>query len=639
MRLLLLGLAVALVAPGLAAGVAGPVTPPTDVGLLVLRGDPDGNMTLLLHVEDEPGGSYAYTRVFVPAQIPDVREVGAFVHLYARPDGTPIYAVGAYALSTTVAAVVRVPLVLVEGADSTTATTNLLLSLAAEALQEGTLTQPFLLEYLLPEFGASFAQPPDAAGFSTFHDFPTLYVWNVARFSSVGEAWAGSYLARTGSVQLDADGRVASAVKDAELGQAARTSGGTQRLAGAYVEDRYDVVREGDKLTHTDRITAGAAGAAGRVPLTVVELQDAREGSDATTHPRLQQTGASVGLVADGAYVPLLGTQTTQEYQPSQNGYDVTRVTSVGPYVEGSYMPVAGARYHSPNGELLAVLLQVVAHGPGAPLLAFETDVGPFVDGAYEPAAGLVVRSGFRDAMFAVQTFIGAGVYTPLGFVPLAVATYDGTRPMIDWAFAWLGGTAPGEAWRVAAGTTVAGTYVPVVGIEGVGRDPLGTRAQQQEFRLGTFAGNYRAFLPLVSVATDSDQTLLLFTTGTALGGGPGAPVGDVDAHVGTYLLGSYVPVAGAQVHDDWDGAAASEASIVVGAYGPLGFVPLLGIVYQSDVPVVTSLGTAGNLNDDHASTLHAGTFAPDGTFVPLVTVRNGPDAVEVTVGPDLTGL
>jgi hypothetical protein len=190
--------------------------------------------------------------------------------------------------------------------------------------------------------------------------------------------------------------------------------------------------------------------------------------------------------------------------------------------------------------------------------------------------------------------------------------------------------------WLVAAGTTVAGTYVPLLGVQGLGSDPLGERAQQQEVRVGVFAGTYRAWVPLASVSYDADDTLVNHATRIAVGGGPGAAAGDFDVRAGAYAVGAYQPLAGLQYRSHWDGGEPSETAIVAGAYGPEGFVPLAGVVYEGSAPLGQSFGAVGNLADDGSWVATAGAFGPDGGFVPLLSVRRAPGSVSVMVGPPL---
>lgn len=627
-------LALALLLAGPAAALAAePRAAPPPVDGLLVRADPDGGRTLLLHVEDQPGGTYAYTPARTPAQVPDVREAGAFVHAYARADGTPMLSAGTYAVSTA-QGLVRLPLVLVEGMPSSPALQASLAGIVAEWQQVGSAASPFLTELLLPELTDTFGAPQAASRFSQYKDHPTVYVWTVARSGPAGSAWAGLYLARTGSVATAADGSVARAVKDLEVGAAARLDAQTTRVAGAYVESTYEALPSQGAMAQRAAITAGLAGAAGRVPVARLALEDERHGDDLLQEPALQRSGASVGVMVQGSYQPLLGVETTQAYRPSPGGDDVTRVTSVGLFGGGAYTPVAGVRYHSDTGEPLAVLIAAALGGPGS--LApgdFEVDVGAFPTGEYVPAAGAVYRTGFREARGPHATFLGVGAYTPLGFAPLVAASYDGSQAFVDWALAWRDGKASGQGWLVAAGTSVAGAYVPLLGVEGRGLAPGGHRAQQQEVRVGTFAGDYRAFVPLASASYDADRTPLGHATGFA-GGTLGSRAGDFDAGAGLYARGAYVPLVGVQYRSAWDGGEAAETAVVAGAHGPTGFVPLVGLVYEGQAPLTGSLGSPTNVRDDRPFTVKAGTFAPGGAFVPLLTVYNGPDSVRVTLGP-----
>lgn len=627
MRVLLaLAVTLAMLAPAASAGPAG-VTDPTG---LVLRVDDDGMASLLLHVEDSPGGVVTTMPVNIAQTSPTIRQVGVYTRVYEGYEGAPTVSGGVYVLGTALA--LRVPLVIVENAQSTGDVSADLLETLALATQTGNLAVPFVQEILLPELAANFGQTPDAARFSTYRDHPTTYVWTAHRAVPGAEAWAGTYLARTGSVTLGADGRVAQARADAELGAAVRLGPQTTRAAATYLETTYDAAA-GDQ---TQRITVGAAAAGARTPIASMELSDARVGSDLAGTPDGQATRATLGVHAAGAFVPLVGVETTQTARPSQTGTEITRITGIGAFTpEGAFVPIAGARYHSDTGNLLQAIGALAGDGPGSPAAGnFEIDVGPFVEGEYVPAAGAVHRDHFREMHYSYATMLAAGVYTPVGFSPIAVATYDGSLPLVDWAFVLLRGEADGMEWMLAAGTMAAGTYVPLVGVGTIGAAPLQERAEGYEVRAGIFAGSYHAFVPLVSLAYDGDTTpgqhLVAFAGGTF-----GAEAGAFDVRVGTYAAGDYVGLAGAQFRSDFDGAGANETMIVLGAYAGNEFVPLVGVLYSSDDTFLGSLNNAFTPVDDDRSRFYAGVFV-QGEWVPVVMVQNSGDGIVVLALPDV---
>lgn len=635
-------LAALLAAPAAAASPLVPASVPGEIPRLaalapvtnlVMRADPDGGRTLLLNVEDGVGGVYRYgPRALTPATVPDVREAGVFEHEYALADGTPMLALGSYFVTQS-DGLVRVPHVLVENAQSASGVVAAAQQAVADAQQQSGFALLYAIELLVPELQIYFANAPTPAMVSSFKDYPTVYVWTVHRAGPAGEAWAGAYLARTGSIETDGAGRVTRAVKDTEIGVASRVDAETTRDAGAFLVETlaFDAgaPTAGEPQTQSATFVAGTVAAGARVPLAFARLDDARTGADLARYPDAQETGASVGVVADGAYVPLLGVRTTNAIRDTEAGHDVTRVTSVGPYVDGAYVPVAGLRYHSDTDEMVPVASRLVVEGPGGAAGNFEIDVGPFVDGEYVPVAGLVHRETFREARHSYQSLVGAGVYTPLGFVPLVVATYDGTRPLTTWALALVDGDANGDQWMTSLGTMAAGSYVPLVGVESVGAAPLGQRAQQQEVRVGVFAGSYAAFVPVAAVAWDAESTPAGHATSFVDNGTLGGPSGDFDVRVGTYATGSWTGLAEAQVRDANDGSDAAEAMIVLGAHGPDGFVPLVGVAYDGDAALARSLRSPLNLRDDARARLTVGTFV-DGGFAPLLAVENGPESVRV---------
>lgn len=633
---LVLAVALALTVPQLVPAAPEPApagAPPTD---LLIRNDPDGGRTLLLHVEDGVGGTYTYTRAATPPNVPNVREAGAFVHAWPGPDGETVLAAGVYAVSQA-EGLVRVPLVLVEGLGASTGEAQArLLQITADAQQQAGFAPGYATEIILPELQNQFATAPSASSASGFRDYPTVYVWHVHRRGPVGEVWVGHYLARAGSVELAADGTVRKAVKDAEVGVVERDGFGTLRLAGAFIRETVEATGSGGERRQSLLIETGLNVVDGeRSALSAIRLEDERRGADLARRPDYQRTSASLGVVLDGEFTPLLGLATEQTVRPSARGVDVTRVTSVGPYVDGAYAPVAGARYHSDVGEVGVVAGLLVADGLGSPRAGnFEVDVGPFVAGAYQPVAGLVYRSSFREARLPYQSLLGAGAYTPLGFVPLVVATYDGTKPLLPWTFAFRDGKARYDAWMMAAGTTVVGDYLPLVGVEARGAAPLGEREQQQEFRVGVFAGSYSAFVPVASASFDGERTPAGHATSAASGGGPGARAGDFEARLGAYTpLGHYVPVAGVAFRSNVTRGWAAETEVAVGTFANGEFVPVGAVRYEGDRPLAQSLGNPTAFPDDSYWRVDAGAYA-GGEFVPLLRVDHGPRYTRVTPAP-----
>lgn len=617
-----LALAALLALPPASAGPAG-ATDPTG---LVIRMDDDGVPSLLLHVEDAPGGTVVKQAVTTPAAAqPHVREIGAYTRTYAGFEGAPTVSAGVYVAGPTLT--MRVPLVLVENAESTGAVSAALIDVLTRGIETGNLAAPFAWELLLPEFGAYLGQAPESARASSFRPHPTMYVWNVHRAVPGAEAWAGAYLARDGSVTLDGAGRVASAWADAEMGTATRVGVDTSFGPAAYVRTDYAA----SPGAQQERVTSGIALARERTPLTTLVLEDARFGGDLATMPGQQATRASVGVHAAGTYVPLAGVETTQTAQASQSGTEVTRVTGVGAFApDGTFVPVAGMRYHSDSGVLLDALVALVNDGPGAAGAGnFEIDAGAFVDGVYAPLAGIVHRDHFREMRYAYASMVAVGAYTPVGFAPLGVVTYDGSLPLTLWAEALLVGEADGTEWLLAAGTMAAGSYVPLVGVGTIGAAPLQEHEEGYEVRAGVFAGSYRAFVPLASVAYDGDATPASQLAEFALGGTLGEEAGAFDVRVGTYANGQYVALAGATFDSAFEGRAANETMIVLGVYAANGFVPLVGVLYEGDDDLLGSLNGLLDRTDDDRARIYAGVFVL-GEWTPVVMVENSGEGVRV---------
>lgn len=633
MRITLLAVALAVAIALPAQALPPPVTPAADpTGGLLLRADDDGNMSLLLHVEDVAGGVVTHSRIQTQPLAPHLREMGTYTRAYAGHEGAPTVAVGVYAVTNATAGLaLRVPIVLLENAATTDAATQALLGALNLALAQSDDALPFAQEILLPELAQHFSASPPTSRFGTFRDEPTLYVWTAHR----GDAWSGAYLLREGSVTPGPDGNVRWARGLAELGAAARAGVETTRVAGAYLEEVYDGTPGAQRAT----LTSGAAAAGARTPLASLVLDDWRAGPS-LADPEDQRTRATLGVHAPDGFVPLLGVETTQSVRPSQSGNDVTRVTSVGAFAP-DYTPLGGARFHSDTADLLDTVFELTSAGPGSPTLGdFELDVGAFPEGEYVPVAGVVHRTHFREARSAYASLVALGTYTPLGFSPLAALSYDGSMPLVPWVNAMLAGEADGQEWLMAVGTIAAGTYVPAVGVEARGRAPLQERAEGYEARLGVFAGSYRAFVPLVSLAYDGDATPVDHALAFALRGLLGSESGAFDVRVGTYvpaeLGGDYVGLAGAGLRDDAGTGWSNESMVVAGVYAQDTFVPLVGVRYQGDDTLQGSLRNLGNAEDDAESRTSVGVFV-DGAFVPLVMLRNAGDGAAVVLAPEAT--
>ncbi len=596
----------------------------------LIRSDPDGGRTIVLLVEEAQGGTYTYgPSVIAPAGWPQVREAGGYAQSWTLPDGSPIFSLGIYA-TTDAGGLVRVPLALVEGVAATPAFTAELTSLYTDAIQQANHALPYAQEILLPELAHFFAAPPTESSVSTFRDHPLVYVWTTHRSSPAGQEWAGTYLERTGMYTAGASG-VEYARKVAEMGNAVRHNGDTVRTAGMYLEQ----VLEADAGTHeqSNTYTAGAVATGGvRVPLTTVQLTDERAGVDYVRYPESQTTAASVGIQRDREYIPLLGVATEQSYHQNRNGYEVLRITSAGAYLDGDYVPLVGARYHSDRAEVLSTALNLALAGLGAPSIGnFETDVGTFVDGEYVPVAGGVHRIAFRDGHYAYQSYIGVGGYTPLGFVPVVVATYDGTLPVLNWLGEYLNGFGADHEWIVASGTQVSGDYLPVAGVKAIGAAPLGERAQQQEFQFGFFLGDYHGFVPVASLAFDGDRTPLQHGGAVANDGLLGADAGDFDVRFGTVATGDYIGLAGLAFRSDQTDDA--ETWIIAGTYVSNTFVPLAGLHYAGEEGWLDTLNYLDVPEDDQRSMIEVGVFVGD-DFVSLLRVDNDEHSTRITPVP-----
>lgn len=654
--------ALAALPPTAADAVATPLEPTTLGGPenAFFTVDPDGGRTLRLLLEDGVGGTYAYTRVdlsnthetaagVVEPRHPGagqtirntrepVREAGVFMHAWTFR-GSPMLTVGTYAIHDS-EGLLRAPLVILENVTSTGDLTAAALSLVAEGQDMTLHAVPMLLEYALPEYQAQMERwPADANSVDTFRDYARIYAWTVRKATPAGEVWEGAYLERIGSYEggfgpeEPFHGR-----KVVEVGNAIRVDDVSARFAGVYVESV--VTKEpGDPQRATHRLTVGESGEpTGYVPLATVELRDSRAGVERFTFPDEQRTGIVIGPYYGDEWVPLLGTWTHATHARGA-GADVeqTRLTSAGAYVQGEYVPLAGARYHGDRTTALGFANRFTAGGgPGADTTGdFEVDLGTFAAGEFVPLAGATYADDFTDARHRYQTMVTAGVHAPLGYQPLVAASYDGELPFLTWTLAWSRGDRSATLdWTVAAGTFALGRYAPVVGVRFDNAAPGSTRAYQEHYQVGTFLGHYRAFVPVVGAKYDGDAHLVAWATAFANGGTLGARVGEWDAAAGAYPLGSFRPVLETRYRADYGSGESAQSFVTVGTRGASGeFVPLAGVSYSSSRALVASLGVPTNPRDDVRAHATAGVFV-QGEYVPLVMVDNRGDSTRVGVLP-----
>ncbi len=623
--------------------------------------DPDGGRTFRLLIEDGPGGFYEYTSVdlsgthetaaggvrAVNAALAEairatpevVREAGAYAHVWTFA-GAPMTTLGVYAVHQS-EGLLRVPLVILENVAGTARAVETARAFALEEAGDLAINAiPLLLEVAMPEYSEGIESwPTTTSTYDSFRDYPRVYAWTLRRSSPAGVVWEGAYLERLGGYRggtaawQDFDG-----VKSVEVGLALRAAGATTRLAGAYVESELHK-DGGDPHVTTHRITVGAASeATGRVPLAGVDLDDRRSGPDVYWTPRHQDSGLTLGAYAAGAWTPLLGARTEARHVAAANGeVEQTRLTSVGAYVAGEYVPLAGVRYHGDRRTTLAWAPEFVAGGgPGARTTGdFEIDVGAFAQGRFVPIAGVTYADDFADAAYAHRSMITAGVHAPTGYVPIVAATYDGERPLVDWARSWVAGDDAGiRDWMVSVGTTADGRYVPLLGARFDDDVPGVAAEHERRYTVGTFLGSYRAFLPLAAATYAGDRHEAAWASAFATGGTLGADAGDWDATGGAYALGRYAPIAEVRYRDAYSDAWDAQTFVTVGARTPDGaFVPLAGATYSSDDPLARSIGTPQSLADDRRAFVTAGVFAR-GEYVPLVMVENRGDRTSAGVLP-----
>lgn len=661
----------ALAMPALA--VEGPGLPPLglDQTDLILRPDPDGGKTMRLLLDDPWEGQYFYQVLFggagaLPlnlqrtiANLPTVgpvlnqtlnslrdgelRQLGLYEHLWYR-GFSPMTALGAFTV-TQGQGLVRWPFVILENITRQADLVALANRLAGPEKDElASLLLPYVYELADPsrqEF-RNYAQNNT----NTYEDRPMVVAWLVRKVMGVHDLWEGLYVHREAS--RSSDGASVRAYKVVDVGVAVRVDR-TQvvKAAGAYV--RHDVatdVSEEQRVSST-RVTLGLSSPKGRTPLAGLEGYDQRSdlAGELYNAPDAQTTGLRVGAYLQGGFVPLLGTQTEASHhpyvcppppqgQPNPGSSCVrsTRLTSVGVYAQGRYVPLAGVRTVGERAHLASwANLFTSGGGPGAQNAgSMRVDVGAFVDGAFTPLAGAAVQDRVPGGLYPFQTMVHAGVHGPQGYQPLVGATYDGQLPLLTWASAYQSPQASKPAWLLSAGTFVGPRYLPLVGLRYLPAVPGGAYGEQQQFTLGTFLLDYRRFVPLAGIAWDGERPPLQWAPAFANGGTLGSKPGDFNLAVATYLDGAYRPLVGLQFREEYRAGFPAQTMLVAGAYGPFGFVPLVGLTYAGTDHLVGSLNNPTNLRDDDPWYVTAGVFVED-QYVPVLLA--GADGSKVTVG------
>lgn len=605
-------------------GTPSPLAPaPAGEPPLFLCTTPDGGQTLLLWLEDDCGPGYVHRPLAQPPQGP-VQEVGLYEHAWTW-NGLPETTLGAYAITTS-QQVLRVPVVVLENAPSQQA----VVAAAQEAVLgyvagEAASLVPFLLEIAEPDLG----DPSEAGlGFQNFQSRPPIVLWQARRALPGADAWLGTYLAREGSVVDTPGGR--EGVRSVEVGSIARMEGGDQRLAGVFVEQRA-VSRAADEgRVLSTAVTAGAVAPTGRVPLVTVVGEDARSG--AGVRPDEQSSTVTVGVEAPQGFVPLAGVRTDVTNRVHAAGIEVTRTTALGVFALGAWTPLAGVQYHADRTPLLSLPTALVAGG----LLGSnasgdaELSLGVFVDGAYRPAVQATLDDAFAGARYVHRTMVGLGVFTPLGYQPLASVTYDGTESLVGWASRVLEGQEKGAAWIVSAGPWVGQLYVPVVGLRFRGDAPGADQPHEAEVAAGTFVVGYTAFVPLVAVGASSTPPLANAITSLATQG-PGNSAGPWQVGVGSYPIeNEYVPLVQVSYQPVADPEAPASSDLVVSVGG----LPVLGVQYRGEAPLLQSWGSPGSLGDDGRWCAAVGVYAP--AFTPLVRACHDGQGTTAILGPDL---
>lgn len=627
----------------------------------VFQHDADGNLTVKGLLDDHPGGSWVYTRVALPGLAGEAAgALGAYEHRWWRQ-----WAPGRASPMTTVGVfhedagrrVVRLPLVLFENVTHLQDAVALVRAIAEPGTAQDPVMHllPFLLEAVEPAMQDGFASgyPPPGAGGSQA-ERPPVYAWLVRKAALGHEAWLGLYAEHRALDQGQAGmAQAARGERVLELGLAARYDRSPALpLAGVWMRSSYEKQGEpgapGEPQSQQARsfVAAGVRTPLGHAGLLALEATDARRDTtgDLALAPDHQETGLSVGVHLQGQYVPVLGARTTAEMHPhdcppgpdgsppaQQQCLAYERLTTLGVYLEGSYVPLAGFRYRSDRSDPKDWLARFVqGGGPGSPHMgSLDLDVGAVAGGAFAPLAGARYRERFPEGVHLFQGMLSAGIYAAQGWRPLLGVTWDGARPAVPWAQAFVqrvqGRQEEPGAWMASAGTFLGQRYVPVVGARFVQRVPGAEQQDQGRLEVGAFLASYQAFVPLL-VAAGWDQGrplqtwLTRFATGGTLGSGPGG-------------LGLDALNVGVRYRDAYGSQAPAQGFVTIGVHVAGSFTPVVGVAYAGQAPLLGALNNPADPADDGAMLLTAGVFV-QGAFVPVVGLSNDAEGAQVGLLP-----
>lgn len=339
----------------------------------------------------------------------------------------------------------------------------------------------------------------------------------------------------------------------------------------------------------------------------------------------------STGAFAAGAYTPVVGARHEVGVPGASARYGTSETTTVGAFA-GSYDAYVG-------------LAAVAYDGEGAPVPAVTSgeaqwmlSAGVLAGGAYLPVVGIEHRNalpGNAEGAYDEQKQLTVGTFLASydAYAPLIAVGYDGDSSLVGIA------QDPETEWRVSAGAAPAGEYVPIAGVEhGSGRRPGDPRTEREADRItvGAFPAGYGSFTGVATVVYEGETSIVgvpfvRFVYG--LMGGPAAWRMHLEV---APLQSGPAPLPGvafAVEPRSVPGSAAGEDGSVALTDAQGKRTPVAGYQYRSDRTLADASGLvtpaqSGFLYGVNSArepyTLQFGVYEADGSWLPLVEIRQG---------------
>jgi|GEM_PF-6930781 len=586
-----------------------PVPPPNSGVVLPMRTDPDGTITETLLVEDpvDPVATdYSYTGA-----------AGAGIFTHPWPAAPQVTTIGLYLVANGQS--IRVPLLLTENLppDLMGAVEEVLGQEYAPVMANSTpfaantLGTPETLAYVLslvtknPSFSANDNEYPYNEGFS---DLPTAYFWTTYRTAPGQQYWEGTAVTHDGTFKTDGLGDYL-ACRESRIGEAVRTNAATTFVSGAFVQETASSTNTetlpgsfAAEETIVSGTTTDATGTWADVPVAEVSQNEQKSGQfQYVVQPDQQSDTIAVGVVVNGSFIPLVGTQSNDANGTPPNAEN--HLVSLGVYDPlGAYHSVIGVRSHFDNYSEDEWLYQwafggdagpVSSGGPGAQFGGWSIDAGIFDPfGAFIPVLGATYSQVLPGALYpydmlmTVGPWVAASEVGTLGgpnlagdqYKPLIGATYDGAQPLIGWENANRAGafSAMGPWLASVGGFSPLGSYVPIAGASYSPGATSSSTPVVEKYQIGGFAAQYPDFVPVAEARWSSTSTseawAMLYVNAAGVVPGP------AELDVGAVLPdGTFEPIAVLTA------TPGSPDTYGVGVWAEGNFIPLLK--EQSPIP------------------------------------------------------